>query len=117
MTYSITFTQTSCTIRKGAVCRRTTVTPALIAAYASLYALHGDKVLPRLWADMVHEQRVVAAIVPARNRDYTTTVPVAPTSPACSIPARGPTLQPRVSQLRHLYKSPTQSSIWQKPGR
>ena len=118
MTYSIHTTETTVTIRKGAVARRSTTCPQLIAAYRSLHALLGAAILPRLWADMINDHRTSPrSLLPQCNPDYVVSQSYVPTSPTRSIPAEGPTMQPITSQWRHLYKTPTQASIWQRPAR
>lgn len=96
MTYSITFTATTVTVRKGLVGVRSTTNPALIGAYASLYALHGDKVLPHVWQDIAGHAPAKAEPVPARNASVTRSVAYPPTGCAQSVPLFGATMQPRL---------------------
>lgn len=97
MTYSITFTATTVTVRKGTYCVRSTTNPDLIGAYASLHALHGDLVLPHIWQDMLsrpagHKPQAQA------NREFSTVQPHMPIGGAKTAPMFSPTMQPRVQK-------------------
>lgn len=93
MTYTLTITATSATIRKGRCGVRRTLNPDLIGAYASLYALHGEAVLPRIWDDIIGHPPAKGEAIPARNASRTLSVAYPPTGCASVILDQGPTLQ------------------------
>lgn len=105
MTYQIIFTATTVTVRKGAIGVRSSTNPDLIGAYASIYALHGEAALPRLWLDIAGIAPAKAQPVPVCNASASLMTPFPPTGCAYAVPDCGPTMQRRGVHLDHLRAS------------
>ncbi len=105
MTYQIIFTATTVTVRKGRIGVRSSTNPDLIGAYASIYALHGEAALPRLWLDIAGIAPAKAQPVPVMNAATTSMTPFPPTGCAYAVPDCGPTMQRRGVHLDHLRAS------------